>query len=491
MLSGCKDDNQNPGDNSSGGDGQLILTVSKDSIKSDSRDKASFVVMFGESDVTEKAEIIGENGTALKNDYFTSRTPGKYSFTARYTSDGKEYVSNSVSVTVNSLELIADLTEVPFGSKVTFTVKYLDLDVTSESTITNVTFGETLENGYYTVPNYMTEVEFQATYSGMESETVSISVVAPTYSALRLKQSKARVAEGETVKFNVELSGRDVTSSATITNVTTGETVSGDSFTYNGNGEVFQFQAEYDGQHSQVVSVSSAEFYKKVMVLDFTSVFSSACLPMQTALEKTEQLYPDRMTLVSCHHPLQGNDPLLPDSMYLYQTYFDVPDLPTTYFDYYENKSVGATSSTEIIPALKRLVQNQTYAGISAESVIKGSSAELTVNVTASRNKELQLCVMVLENGIEYEQAGTPKLYKHNNVLRHLATDIFGLPLGTVDENQQVTRTLSLNLSRITAPENCTVVCAVLVKSNNGDYWTINNVTELYLDNGYVDYRFE
>ena len=483
--------NPDPSGSTNGGNSSLTLSVDKDAIKPDGRDKASFTVMFGSENVTDAAQIFDQNGNQLAGASFASLEAGTYSFVASYTNpnDNQTYESNTVTVAVNTLELVSDVIEVEFGGQVKFSLNYEGLDVIANATIRNLDTEATISNGVFTAPSYTCEMHFQATYVTMQSNVVTISVVAPKNSGLRLKQDKSRVAPGEQVQFTVLLDGEDVTGNAAIVNVATGETLTSNTYTYSGN-DVVQFRAEYEDYTSQTVSVGSSSFYKKVLVFECTSIKCTFCAQMAAALVRTEEVYKDRMVNVACHHPNMGADPFIPDEIDDFMEAFPLNmGLPNTWYDYNASMHIGAVTSNEIVSLLRKLnSSNPSLAGISAESTLNGSRADLTVNVTASNNKELSLCVMLLENGIIYEQAGGGSSYCHNHLLRKLATNIYGESLGNMAANQQEQRQFSIDLSGYNT-DNCFIVCAVLCK-NDDNQWVVTNATELPV-NGWVDYRFE
>ena len=116
---------------------------------------------------------------------------------------------------------------------------------------------------------------------------------------------KPRLQSGESATFTVLDKGTDVTASAKIKNVTSGDYLDGATFTM-GSDKTVQFVAEYNDKTSQTLSVGSGNFHKSVMVLKFTSIGCSYCPQMATALEKANESYDNgtRMVEVSVHHPI-------------------------------------------------------------------------------------------------------------------------------------------------------------------------------------------
>lgn len=296
-LTACN--NPNGGnENPSSGEKKLMLSVDKTSIMSDGRDKATFTVKYGTEeksvDVTSDAVIM--NGTvAIEGFTFTSTTPETYTFTATYEDpeSGETVTSNEVTVTASSLTLSVDAETIVSNGlgKATFTVTYEGEDVTATSTITNVTLDEEYAQGAneFVSPSYVGEFEFTAKYRNLTSNTVKVTVEAAPAAELRLVVDKPRLQSGESATFTVLDKGTDVTASAKIKNVTSGDYLDGATFTM-GSDKTVQFVAEYNDKTSQTLSVGSGNFHKSVMVLKFTSVGCSYCPQMATALERPMSL---------------------------------------------------------------------------------------------------------------------------------------------------------------------------------------------------------
>lgn len=194
--------NPTPAEGPTPTDKALMLSVDKASIMADGRDKATFTVKYGTEaksiDVTTDA-VIKNGETELEGFTFTSTATGEYKFTATYVDpDTQETVtSNEVTVAVSSLSLTVDTESIISNGlgKATFTVTYEGTDVTSTSTITNVTLDEEYGQGEneFVSPNYVGEFEFTAKYRNLTSNTVKVTVTAAPAAELRLKVDKARL----------------------------------------------------------------------------------------------------------------------------------------------------------------------------------------------------------------------------------------------------------------------------------------------------------
>lgn len=485
LLTACNPPEPSPGTT------DLKLTVGKTTIMSDGRDKAEFTVMEGETNVTAEAVIKNvTTGEVLDKTYFISSTQGEYKFVATY----GDKTSNEVVVNVSDAQLKAD-PETIYGNglgKTTFTLTYNGEDVTSQAFITNLTTGKVMAQGEreFVSPNYVGTFEFNAKYKNMTTNTVTVTVVNAPEGALQLKADKGRVKPDgtETVTFTVFNEGADVTSSAKIKNLSTGDLLSDNTFRLQTAGTV-QFVAEYNDEVSRPVSISSGSFYKRVFVMKFTSVNCGPCTAMAKALEGAHDTFPNRMTEVAVHSPLIGADPLIPSNYTEFTDYFPVTALPATFFDIKEYAS-GSISTDAILQKVKPLQRVGAGAGVAVYSKVTGNEVAVDVNVTASLSREYFLGVMLTENGITgFSQAGSDlgSKYIHNHTMRISATPVLGVSLGSMSENQQVTKSYKIDASKYKVG-NCDVVCYVMYKE--GENYVVTNVVACPA-NGWVGYEFE
>lgn len=468
----------------------LELTVSKSTIMSDGRDRATFTVMDGETDVTTEAVIKNvATGEALDKIYFVSSTQGEYKFVATYA----EKTSDEVTVNVSDAQLTVD-PETIFSNgqgKATFTLTYNGNDVTAEATITNLTTVTEMAQGVreFVSPNYTGTFEFSAKYKNMKTNTVTVTVVEAPAAKLQLIADKGRVRPNgsEVVTFTVFNEGADVTSSAKIKNLSTGEFLSDSTFRLETAGTV-EFVAEYNDEISRPVNVSSGSFYKRVFVMKFTSINCGPCTMVAKSLAAAKNNFPNRMVEAAIHSPAIGADPLIPSNFSEFQAALPLgSSLPMTFFDM-TDYLMGAVSYDAILQKVKPLQRAGAGAGASIYSKVEGTKVIVDVNVTAAIAKEYYLGVMLLENGITgYNQVGADSKYVHNYTMRLSATPVVGDPLGAMVENQQVTKHYEMDASKYKTG-NCDVLCYIMYKE--GDKYIVTNVVECPA-NGSVGYEFE
>lgn len=480
-----------PDTNGGGSSSSLALTINdgKTSIAADGRDAATFTVIMTREDgttmdVTTTATFTA-NDTPFEGYKFTTKTAGEYTIVATY--DGM--TSNAVRVTASALTLSVEPESIAANGQgtATFTVTYEDKDVTADAIISNVTTGEMYKKGVntFTSPNYTGEFQFTAEYNNLKSNAITVTVVAAQPAALRLIPSVGRVTAGEQVTFTVENDGTDVTKDAKI-KVVDGDYI--ENATYTMSEGTVKFVAEYEGNTSAEVSVSTKDFFKNVLIFKFTNVNCSYCPELAKAIEIAAETQP--IVEVAIHSSVMGNDPMVKDEKLFsdFGKYFG-NQLPWAFIDMFEQQIQGAVSSDQVINYVKPLALRPAYAGISASAKADGTTVTATVNVTSSSSKDLYLGVMLAENGIRHSQTGSSlgANYVHNHTYRALATEtVYGESLGTLANNQQVTKTYTFDASSYSV-ENCHVVCYVLYK--DGDKYVATNAIDVPM-NDMVGYEF-
>lgn len=488
-----------PGPNKGGSSSSLALTINdgKTSIAADGRDAATFTVVLTREDgstmdVTTTASFTA-NDTPFEGYKFTTKTAGEYTIVATY----EGMTSNAVRVTASSLSLSVDPESIAANGQgtATFTVTYEDRDVTADATITNVTTGEMYKKGAntFTSPNYTGEFQFTAEYNNLKSNAITVKVVAAEPAALRLIPSVGRVNAGETVTFKVENNGTDVTKDAKI-KVVDGDYIENATYTM-GEGTV-KFVAEYEGNTSAEVCVSTKDFLKNILVFKFTNVDCPNCPALADALEIASEVLPIVEVAVHYTRTTPTPDPMVKDE----NLFADFRaqglvgptgvQLPNAFGDLFEVNFVGRMTSAEVINYLKPLSLRQTYAGLSAEVKAEGTTVTATANVTSSSaTRDFYLGAMLVENGIRYAQSGSNMgdNYTHNHTYREMgAGNLYGKSLGVLAVNQQVTETFTFDASKYNV-DNCHVVFYVLYK--DGDKYVATNAIDVPMNDS-VGYEF-
>ena len=324
---------------------KLQLAADRTEITADGTEKVTFTVKFGNEDVTASAEIRNAaTEQAIEGNVFSTDTPGDYEFVASY--DGKESDKVTVkAVPVSGLLLSVDKESIVNNGEdaATFTVSFEGKDVTASSVIVDLTNGQRWNQGERVfVSRTSGEYEFKASYDGMSSNTVGVAVGAEALNPLVLTATKPRIAADGTdaTSFVVNYEGADVTAQAKIKNLSTGEYLEADTFSYSGDLEVVEFQAEYEGAVSNPINIGFGAFYKNVLLFRFTGTWCGPCTAFSSVLSAALESYPDRTVQVAIHK----NDAYTPNSYGQFASYFAEAAVPAIYLDFDANGPGAATA---------------------------------------------------------------------------------------------------------------------------------------------------
>lgn len=468
---------------------KLQLAADRTEITADGTEKVTFTVKFGNEDVTASAEIRNAaTEQAIEGNVFSTDTPGDYEFVASY--DGKESDKVTVkAVPVSGLLLSVDKESIVNNGEdaATFTVSFEGKDVTASSVIVDLTNGQRWNQGERVfVSRTSGEYEFKASYDGMSSNTVGVAVGAEALNPLVLTATKPRIAADGTdaTSFVVNYEGADVTAQAKIKNLSTGEYLEADTFSYSGDLEVVEFQAEYEGAVSNPINIGFGAFYKNVLLFRFTGTWCGPCTAFSSVLSAALESYPDRTVQVAIHR----NDAYTPNSYGQFASYFAEAAVPAIYLDFDANGPGAATAgmtAANVVETIKNYETLGAKAGIAMAATVDAErQVTVQVRVTPSATDSYLLGVMLLEDGIEGPQNGTSK-YIHDNTLRVLATPMGGVELGEVAENTEVVQEFTFSLQGYT--DNCRIVA--YVNTVDGDAYSTTNAASCPV-NGRTDYRF-
>ena len=213
------------------------LEADKTEIVANGADKVTFTATV---DGEANAEIIIvslKDNSVLKDNTFTTTSPGTYEFKAVYGNEASDVVTITATEAEKIISLEADKTEITADATdtVTFTVKVDGAEVSEGYEIINLNYNAALESNAFT-SDVAGEFKFQAKYDGKwlsnEVAVVVNAVPAPEVKELRLSVSPNRIkADGmEEAIFTVTFGQEDVTSEAEIYNVNTSEVLSGNKF---------------------------------------------------------------------------------------------------------------------------------------------------------------------------------------------------------------------------------------------------------------------
>ena len=298
--------------------------------------------------------------------------------------------------------------------------------------------------------------------------------------------------------------GKDVTSLATIRCTTTGETLSGNSFSTTVAG-TYEFVATYKDYTSNKVTVTveptaepepptpgdTKEFVRHIAIMEFTGAWCSFCPDGYSLLQMVIESfnYGDRAHVMALHDGTSGNDPMALPLTNEINNAFGPVSYPGFLIDLREAGEIGGNSSG-IRDALKRSDKEYAaHSGIALQTTYDAAtkSGSITAKVYACTEDVYRIAVYILEDGIIYPQkSGSIVIdnYAHDHVVRQLLSASYkGDRVGELVSGQEETMEYNFTLAADNVAENCSVLAMVIDSTGY-----VNNVNVCEVVNGVADY---
>lgn len=250
--------------------------------------------------------------------------------------------------------------------------------------------------------------------------------------------------------------------------------------------KTFSVKAKLNGKETDAVSFKSIRhevnnFSKKVIMEEFAGMWCGYCVRFTYLVD----------TMVHSNNniiPVQVHSGDVLEYTYVQQmrNKFGVGSFP---FGYLNRGQVWDESMSMV----QGLLNNRTKLGLAINSSINNNIVNATVKVKfdVTTSESLSIIVVLLEDSFIYPQSnyynttfdspfyglGDPiQNYRHNNVLRVAATDIFGdeIPTSAQNKNETWEKTYSINASGFNL-SNCKIVAYVQYTLNNVSRWGVLN----------------
>ena len=172
----------------------------------------------------------------------------------------------------------------------------------------------------------------------------------------------------------------------------------------------------------------AAQFYHRSLVMDFTATWCVFCPWMHAAIELAQELYPDKLIKVALHDD-SSSLPFSEVNMLEYQ--FGVYGFPTAIVDGridIPNDSPASGPASKMIDAAKETESFYgTVTGMEVSSALTGRNLSIDLTVYAKKAGDYKLTVLLLEDGIYYEQVGVDGgKMMHNDLARIAVTSVTG-----------------------------------------------------------------
>lgn len=221
------------------------------------------------------------------------------------------------------------------------------------------------------------------------------------------------------------------------------------------------------------------QFTKNVLVMEFIAFDCQFCPNVTKQIEDASQnIYPDRIDLISVHARLLRQSPLeFDDYKKLQNSFNDITGYPTATTDQlYDDAFLGTFDVTEN-PFPER-INASTSVGIALKSTIVNDSTvnlEVLVGNKGDAADDYRLAVAVLESEIIYQQLDIAdnslvwiEEYEHNHVLRaFLSENYFGDPIGTLEKDKVYSKTFTYSVPDNFEKDNLSFVAYVVQIKNN------------------------
>lgn len=250
--------------------------------------------------------------------------------------------------------------------------------------------------------------------------------------------------------------------------------------------KTYSVKARLNGKESSPVSFNAirhevSKFSKKITIEEFSGMWCSFCTRF-TYLVDTMVRHNNKIIPVSVH----SGDILEYVFVRQMRQKFQTSDFPSAY--------VNRTRIwDESLAMLENDLNRKSKCGLAINSTINNNQVTATVKVKfdITTSESLNIVVVLLEDSLIYPQSnyydsqpsspfynlGDPiQNYRHNNVMRVAATDIFGdvIPANVAKKNETWEKTYTLNATGYNLA-NCKVVAFVQYTQNTVTRWGVLN----------------
>lgn len=253
-----------------------------------------------------------------------------------------------------------------------------------------------------------------------------------------------------------------------------------------GDIKTFSAKAKLNGKETDAVSFKAIRheinnFSKKIIMEEFAGMWCSYCTRFTYLID----------TMVRSNNkiiPIQAHSGDILEYTFVPQmrAKFGVGSFP---FGYLNRGQIWDESMSMV----QGILNSRTKLGLAINTIINGNTVNATVKVKfdVTTSESLSIVVVLLEDSLIYAQSniyntnfdspfyglGDPiQDYRHNNVLRVAATDIFGdvIPTSVQKKNETWEKSYTLNATSYNLT-NCKIVAYVQYTQNNVSRWGVLN----------------
>ncbi|MBQ9138699.1 MAG: Omp28-related outer membrane protein [Alistipes sp.] len=230
-------------------------------------------------------------------------------------------------------------------------------------------------------------------------------------------------------------------------------------------------------------SGDAQNFRHKLLGMQFTSVGCQNCPTLSTVIKSIQSAQPERLIPVSFHIDYTVSDPM---KIAMGDTYYNAlkgNGLPMFYLDLREGEKMTSSRSVIESEMAKRVENYPPTCGVAITTSYDSSTRQLTITPRIKSNlaTSYRYIVMLVEDGIEYEQYGVSGTYTHNNVVRAVLSDnIYGARFNggqmlTVGTDTPLSTPITTTIASNWKVENMRVVVSALSTTDNKTYYCNNS----------------
>lgn len=288
------------------------------------------------------------------------------------------------------------------------------------------------------------------------------------------------------VTFNVIYGNEDVTSQSEIFCLTTGVALEGNVFTATESGR-YTFVARYASLESErfdIEATAVSRFERNVCVMEFTGQWCSWCPDGAKLLQLlVSETYKGQAYALAFHNDDSMSIQAESDLKAVYG-WTDYPSYLTDMRDCGSLSGSGCRMSIE-----KSLYETETHCGVAVSCVNDGGRCKAVAKIFSEKSMEYRMAAYLVEDKVVAEQTVSGNVkdedYVHRHVVRRmLSSSVSGDALGTVNKDEEITRTYEFEPDPSWNMDNMTVV--VLAIDDQGH---VNNMNLCAVDGGNADYE--
>lgn len=238
-------------------------------------------------------------------------------------------------------------------------------------------------------------------------------------------------------------------------------------------------------------------YYHKMLAMEFTSVNCTYCPGLAESMENIQERFPGRTAVAAFHSDALGSDPMtLPLNDKILNKVTTGQGLPMFSLDF-RKSSQHITSQEELIASEigLRLENHKPDCGVAIDSEYDKTEGKIkvTARFKSSVTESYRYHIFLVEDGIEYMQAGEDGTYTHMNVVREIAADnIYGTRLNqgnALEAGKEYQVEMTFDINKSWNPDKMRVI-ACIMETEDGSSYTCDNCNECTLG-GKSDYLFE